>query len=166
MADAESSEPQNAERLGVLNTPGSDIADTHFDELERSILYISRIFFVAWSTPGKWSAENAFELAVAIHGETKGLPLAYGVMNAVKAMRISRNSVFKFNNPYCACCKKRVTPCEGHFLNAIHLARRGLHSAAQVEMMILCEGNDASSFAKQIDHLCNRLELMQFHGRQ
>ncbi|MEM7461642.1 MAG: hypothetical protein AAF362_03080 [Pseudomonadota bacterium] len=166
MAGTENSAQQNAEETEIHNTQGSDIVDSHFDELERSILYISRIFFVAWSAPGKCSAENAFELAVAIHGETNGLQIAYGVMNAVKAMRISRNSVFKFNNPYCACCKKRVTECEGHFLNAIHLTRHKLHSAAEVEMMILCEGNDASSFSEQVNNLCNRLELMQFNGRK
>jgi hypothetical protein len=113
-----------------------------FDADERQVLHIARTFFRSFAMPetqawigGVGAALRGFDHAAAPH-------IYVATLGAVQAMRQSRRSVFRFNDPCCPDCADRATDGERLFLGGLRAMRDGAPERAAALATILCEGND------------------------
>lgn len=120
---------------------------------EKALIEIARQFFVAYAEPEKCSWEMAFRIAQFRFGDQFGPVVAIAMLDTLLAMRASRKSMFRYNNPYCEGCSKRLSEFERQLFLTIHFRKSENFSAAAVEAMMLCEGNDINEFFSKIDTL-------------
>ncbi|MEM9472715.1 MAG: hypothetical protein AAGA00_12185 [Pseudomonadota bacterium] len=76
-------------------------------------------------------------------------------------MRKSRNSVFQFCNPFCKCCKDRLTQSEANIMDCICAIRGGEAGKLHLSSMMLCEGNNDTNFLASIRDLTSELARLQ-----
>lgn len=127
--------------------PGTaPLEDCGYSAEQVAVLEIMRFFFVAYSDPGRHAWETAFSHARKAFGETRGPVMAAKVLEMVQAMRYSRKSVFRFSNPYCECCRLRISNSERHMLDAVCALRRGDTVGARANALVLCEGFETDGF--------------------
>ena len=72
----------------------------------------------------------------------QGAGFAMKVFEAMKAVRTTRKSTFTFSSPTCPGCSEILTEHERRMLLALAAIRVGKIGVAQLELMMLCEGND------------------------
>ncbi|MEL6734315.1 MAG: hypothetical protein AAFO98_00315 [Pseudomonadota bacterium] len=143
-----------------------DIEDLHFDETERFVLSLIRQFCLAYTQSPHPLWECAFDFACHNKGPKEGPAIAYAVLNVMRTMREARKSTFRYNNPGCSCCRKRVSNCERLLLNAFHLTRHGDRSSAQMELLMLCEGHDTRSVLTAMEQLTSLVGSLGFSDHQ
>jgi len=129
-----------------------------YSPVQIAILEIMRFYFVAYADPQRNAWEMAFEHGQRVFGTTRGPVMAARVLDVVQAMRFSRKSTFRFSNPYCECCRKRISNSERHILDAICALDRGDTVGAMASALVLCEGFDTEPFldaAKKLSATCS-----------
>jgi len=139
-----------------------NLEDLHFDETERFVLSLVRQFCLSYTQSKRPLWESAFDMAYHKEGPTKGPSIAYATLNVMRTMREARSSTFRYNNPACPCCRKRVSHCERLLLNALHMTRRGERSSAQMELLMLCEGHETQRVLGAIGELADYVGLVRF----
>ncbi|MCH2168977.1 MAG: hypothetical protein MK107_14740 [Oceanicola sp.] len=117
---------------------------------EQITLTLSRLFFQSFSEPSKCTWLTAFAEAEARFGHVMGPQVLARLLAALQAVRHARRSVFMFNNPDCPGCSRIVTEHERRLMMAIHLLRKGDSGRAQLEVMMLCEGNNVDHVMRAI----------------
>ncbi|MCY4335857.1 MAG: hypothetical protein OXC60_14460 [Litoreibacter sp.] len=134
---------QNTSDCGrSAKTNETPLASLGLDAQELICLDIARLFFNSFSVPGRHEWIRAFEVAEFGFDQREGPEIAMLVMKLLRAIRGSRKSVFMYSNRDCPCCRVIATEHERRFISALSQARRGHEKRAQLEMMLLCEGNE------------------------
>ncbi|MEO0637941.1 MAG: hypothetical protein AAFY73_15020, partial [Pseudomonadota bacterium] len=93
--------------------------------------------------------------AEATYGELSGGVFANKALRYVQAMRLSRVNIFRFSNPFCACCQDKLTEHERLFISALGCVRDEAWSEASTHAMILCEGHSTSAMLDAAERLCD-----------
>lgn len=122
------------------------LVDAGFDQVEHSILEICRFFFQTFAQPTCQSWLHALQRADHVFDPEHSAQTAFSILAMVQAMRASRKSSFRFNNPYCPGCAQLLTEHERQFMGVFRGLRAGHLSEAQTHAMLLCEGHDTTAF--------------------
>ncbi|MEM0898722.1 MAG: hypothetical protein AAGI92_02090 [Pseudomonadota bacterium] len=127
---------------------------THaLSEDQRVVLSVMRLYFMSYATPHMTCWENGIEAAVSAYGSHKGPRIAYCCLTAVQKMRTSRKNAFNFCNPFCECCRKRMSQHEAQFLQILQALEDRQHGRVELTAMMLCEGNECSEFIAALREL-------------
>lgn len=125
---------------------------------EQIALTLARYFFEAFSEPRSMAWLNAFAEAEARFGFVLGPQVAARMTATLQAVRHARRSDFMYNKASCPGCSTIVTEHERRLMMGIHLMRKGDLGRAQLEVMMLCEGNNVdhvlqaiSAFGRSLD---------------
>lgn len=124
-------------------------------------LDIARLFFNSFSAPGRHDWIRAFDVAEFSFNQREGPEVAMLVMKLLRSLRGSRKSVFMYSNRDCPCCRGITTEHERRLITALSHARRGHEKRAQLEMMLLCEGNDTEEVMAWLRELSLALPSLQ-----
>ncbi|MEM1075017.1 MAG: hypothetical protein AAGI36_11200, partial [Pseudomonadota bacterium] len=130
----------------ALSEKDTVIADTDFDTTEHAVLGTARYFWQTFATPEAQAWLFAFQFAEQNLTSEVGLD----VLAAVQAMRMSRSSAFRFNNPMCEGCSTILSEHERQFMNVFRAVRENRRGAAKTHAMILCEGNATDTFIERM----------------
>ncbi|MBT8155186.1 hypothetical protein KMP13_15180 [Epibacterium ulvae] len=114
------------------------------DRDEVTCIQIARYYFNTFSNPHSQTWMRAFSTAEEHFDYSNGPVIASLVARVLDAVRQSRRSCFMFNNPACANCADILTEHERRLLTALSSLRRGGVERAELELMMLCEGNDTA----------------------
>ena len=117
------------------------IEDAGLDPFEKATLKIFMFFIQTFSCPASQSWMYAMDVARQACGD-QGAGFAMKVFEAMKAVRTTRKSTFTFSSPTCPGCSEILTEHERRMLLALAAIRVGKIGVAQLELMMLCEGND------------------------
>ena len=132
---------------------GTDVDQTPFDEFERDILQIARLFFKAFDHPESFTWVNAFYFAELKFHAPYGATIANAVLMSINAMRIVRGSGFNYLDSNCQTCKKYITAEERYFIGTLHNIRLKNRSAVKMNAMLLCQGSADISFTEAMGRL-------------
>lgn len=117
------------------------IGDLDLVPQEYAILMASRYYFASFAQPAdhSWMAvilgsQDFFP--VGAHAE-----IVRAVLAMVQDIRLSRRSTLRFSNPHCRHCAGVVTAEERHLVLMIRALASSATSKAQMNAMMLCEGN-------------------------
>lgn len=110
------------------------------------MLEIMRFFFVAYTDPQSNAWEMAFSRASNRFGPSRGPVIVAMILEMVQAMRCSRKSILHFSNPWCACCRDRISGSEKHIMETVRAFDRGDPVTARANALVLCEGHDTGPF--------------------
>lgn len=127
----------------------ADCLDRH----QQNFILIVRCYFMSYTVPQSCSWELGVETAVHAYGSDRGPQIAWACLKCVQEMRTSRKTTFKFCNPFCKCCRNRLTQHEQHLVESFDYARRGADGALSLTSMMLCEGNDDKEFVRSLHAL-------------
>jgi len=130
-----------------------DVDQTPFDEFERDILQIARLFFKAFDNPESHAWVNAFYFAELRLHAPYGATIANAVLMSINAMRIVRSSGFNYLDPNCQTCKKYITDEERYFIGTLHNIRLKRRSAVKMNAMLLCQGSVDIGFTEAMGRL-------------
>lgn len=122
--------------------PENLLENIGLDESDKALLHIARRYFLSYANPTYPHWESAFDLAIQLFGADQGPGIAVALLNVVRAMRNARSTTFRFTNPLCPDCAPNISDGERLLFRAIQFIRCGDRSRAQIEALILCEGND------------------------
>lgn len=120
--------------------------EARFDALESALLDIARLYWQTFAAPGSQSWIRALKQAQQQFGPSRGGEVGLMILAVVQAMRTSRSSCFRFNNPDCRFCAAIVSEHERQFMNVFRAVRGGHIGPARTHAMILCEGNNTDAF--------------------
>ena len=120
------------------------LAASGADMDEMTCIQLARHFFCAFSLPASQAWMTAFSLAEAHFDYKNGPAIASLVSRVLDAVRRSRRSGFHYNSPNCEKCSAILTEHERRLLDALMMVRRGRLKRAELELMMLCEGNDTA----------------------
>ena len=133
------------------------LRDAGFRDDEEAVLHIARRYCASYTRPKRPYWEDAIDVAVARFGDFHGPAIAVATLNVLRRLRPSRKSVFRFNNPYCDSCSKKLTECERRLMQTLHCVRCNDQSGAVIEAMILCEGRETEPFIEEVGRLSSAL---------
>lgn len=108
---------------------------------EIAVLRIARLYFMSFTGCGDTAWIGAGTEAQAEFGESRGSLVAARVLGMLTAIRTPRRTVFVYNAPTCAFCCTILTEHERRMMTALRAVRTGEIGRAQVEILMLCEGN-------------------------
>ncbi|PRY92891.1 hypothetical protein BCF33_1754 [Hasllibacter halocynthiae] len=128
-----------------------------FDAAERDVLTIARHYFRSFAMPGTQSWIGGIGAALAAFDHDRAPGLAVAAVAAVQAMRQARASTFRFNDPCCPDCARRITRHEKAWLGALAAMRERAHERASGHAVILCEGADHAAFLRAMAVLAGHL---------
>lgn len=120
------------------------LATSGADQDEVTCLQVARHLFCAFTMPASQAWMTAFSLAEAHFDYKNGPAIASLVARVLDAVRRSRRSGFHYNSPNCEKCSAILTEHERRLLDALMMVRRGRLERAELELMMLCEGNDTA----------------------
>lgn len=135
----------------------SRLCDAGFRDEEQAVLHIVRRYCASYARTSRPYWEDAIDVAIANFGDFHGPAVAVAALNVLRKMRPYRKSVFRFNNPYCKECSKKLTECERLLIQTLHCVRHNDQSGAAVEALMLCEGNETGPFIDEVGRLSNAL---------
>ena len=118
-----------------------NIEDMGLTLSEVAVLRIARLYFMSFSGYSDTAWIGAGTEAQAVFGEVRGSLVAAGVLGMLNAIRRSRRSTFIYNSPICAFCCTILTEHERRMMTALRAMRTHEIGRAQVEILMLCEGN-------------------------
>jgi len=122
--------------------------------VEQNLLLVARHYFMSYANPGTLYWEVATDVCRDRFGQVAGPQIAVALLNVLRAMRGSRKTIFKFTNPFCKVCSTKTSDCERLLVCAIAHTRNGNKSAAAMDALMLCEGNDTGETMGAIEELC------------
>lgn len=128
-----------------------------FDEDERRVLRIARMFFRSFACPESQSWIAGVGAALEGFDHRVGPHVYVATLGAVQAMRQSRRSVFQFNDPGCVECALCVTDNERLFLGALRAMRDAAPERAAGLAMVLCEGNETGPWLVALKTLATQI---------
>lgn len=124
---------------------------------QTNALSIMRCYFLSYTNPRSCAWELGMETAVRAYGSERGPNVAWACLKCVQEMRVSRKTTFNFCNPFCKCCRQRLTQHEQYLVESIDHASQGAVGSLSLTAMMLCEGNENFGF---IDSLYGLNEVM------
>lgn len=127
------------------------------DPRDAAVLSIARHFFQSFAHPPSEGWVRAFAHADRAFGEARGAIVASAVLHSVQRMREARRSCFRFSNPDCVHCAEALSESERHFIGAFRAITDSHLSEAYGHALILCEGNDADPFLRQLQALSDQI---------
>lgn len=133
------------------------VEDVGLDKTERNILQSIRLIATSYASPESQAWEWALDHLYEAFDQVDGPIIAYALTNVMRAMRRSRKSTFRFNNPFCPCCVHEVTAMEKHLMKAVQGARMGHAIVVHTETMMLCEGHSTEALILALDQLVDVL---------
>lgn len=152
--------PHKDEPRGCDGTPSDKeqlVAAQGYTTDERAVLAIARHYFLTFAEPGSHAWMRAQMLACCSFDAIHGLLIADAVLGCVREMRLARGSSFRFSNPDCPGCARILCECERQLMSLVIAIRHGRPSAAHVNAMMLCEGNDAEGLMEAVESLVEAL---------
>ncbi|MEM9872989.1 MAG: hypothetical protein AAF822_17275 [Pseudomonadota bacterium] len=129
------------------------ISEAEYDEIETTILEVARYYWQTFAIPESQSWLFALQRSESRFPGPNGAEVGLETLAAVQAMRMSRSSCFRFNNPSCAHCARIVSEHERQFMNIFQAVRAGRMGPARTHAMILCEGNDTDKLILRMQAL-------------
>lgn len=117
------------------------------------VLQILRLYLQSVAEPGSLAWMAALAGAEEAYDRTYGPQIAVRVLTVMQRVRVSRRSVFDFNSPVCPTCSQIVSEHERRFMIALDCAGDGRLGQAQMELIMLCEGNDVDEALSAMDDL-------------
>ena len=120
---------------------------------ERDMLKIFRYFLLAFASGSQSHWETAMSIAKGEHGLEKGRDVGFAMLRVLQAVRDARENPFIFINPGCEKCALNLLDCERYLMEAIKSLFEGRISAANVPLLLLCEGSDTKAVKCAIDKL-------------
>ncbi|WP_421724417.1 hypothetical protein [Bauldia sp.] len=133
--------------------PGTTVAELNLSIEVIAILNTARRYCMSFSNASRLYWEDAIDVAVAEFGDARGPEIAVAVLNVPRKMRSARRSNFIFYSPYCPACSAKVTPDEERLIRTIQATRLGQSGSAEIDAMILCEGNGTHQFLQAVKRL-------------
>jgi hypothetical protein len=137
------------------------LTDAGFDQVETLCLTLARLFFVTFATPASQSWMRAFQEAEQALPDLDGRSIGFQVLDVLKAIRSSRRSVFMYSNPDCPGCQRIVTEHEFRLISALSALRRDQKQYAQMQLMLLCEGNPTGVALSRMAQLARALPCVE-----
>ncbi len=131
------------------------------EQCEIACIHIARYFFCNFSHPQSQSWSRAFSFAEEEFDYSNGPVIASLVSKVLHAVRRSRRSTFTYNSPSCDNCARILTEHERRLLRALCEIRRDRLERANLELMLLCEGNDCSAVTLWLRELALALPALQ-----
>lgn len=119
---------------------------TPFDQIERDVLQMARMYFLSFHKPESQAWVNAFYSAEQRFGMPYGATIGNAVLMAVNSMRSARSAGFSYRDPKCPTCREFITNEERYFVSALHDIRQRNRSGAKMNAMLLCQGADDQQF--------------------
>lgn len=129
------------------------LGEAGYNDVEDAILEISRYFFQTFAIPEAQSWLTGMQRAESRFAGAAGPGIAFDILAAVQAMRMSRVSPFRFNNPSCPGCSAIVSEHERQFVGVYRAVRRGHRGEAQMHALLLCEGNATACLMRRMEAL-------------
>ena len=124
---------------------------------ERAVLQLLRHYCVSYSSPESQDWEVALAEGRRVFGSLVGAQIAVSVHDVLCAMRVARKSMFLFTNPYCSCCRNKISRDELRLLRIIQTVRGRASYSLRAEAMILCEGFNAEPLLEAVARLSDYL---------
>ncbi|MBO6919202.1 MAG: hypothetical protein JJ858_12275 [Rhizobiaceae bacterium] len=78
------------------------------------------------------------------YGLEAGREIGFAMLRVLQSVREARSNSFLFIHPGCEKCAQSLLDCERYLMQAIRSVFEGDTSAAQVPLLLLCEGADTS----------------------
>ncbi|MEM0937099.1 MAG: hypothetical protein AAF646_09340 [Pseudomonadota bacterium] len=159
------------EPCGRCTSPkDTTLADAKYDLIEVTILEVARHYWQTFAMPETQSWLRALQCAETRFPGPHGGEIALETLATVQAMRVSRTSNFRFNNPNCPCCSQVVGEHERQFMSVFQAVRSNRVGLARTFAMLLCEGNNTDRFlmrmaalAKTVDPGVSSDAVEEFH---
>lgn len=142
-------------RAAVNDDRPQTISAARFNFLQRSTLMVSRCYFLSFAEPHSQAWEFGLQRAEALFGPSLGGMFGSKVLAYVQGMRGARRNAFSFANPFCECCRDRLTEHERLFISALGCVQREELSQARLHSLILCEGHSTDAMLDAADRLCD-----------
>lgn len=138
--------------------------DAKFDYAEDHILTIARFFFQSFACPQSHAWLKASDIAQTAFGDELGPVIAARLVDVLRSVRGARRSVFHFNSPVCEGCAHIVSEHERRLMGALQAVRRGNAGREQMELMMLCEGNNITQSVGAMTRLSLMLPMVQLQA--
>ncbi|WP_299970321.1 hypothetical protein [uncultured Roseobacter sp.] len=133
------------------------VENAGLDAREIACLGILRLFISTFAEPKSQNWMRALGQADDAFGIVEGPVIARRLILLLQAVRCSRRSVFMFSNPDCDGCARVLTEHERRLISAIQSFRLGRPEQAQLQLMMLCEGN---STRLALDRLADLMKVL------
>lgn len=137
----------------VLSNGERFLSDLGLSARETTILQISRCFFQSFAVPASHGWLQAHRVAAAELPERIGPSVMCATLDMVQGLRVSRRSIFRFSNPYCAACARILTPHERLMMATLSAQIEGRCDEARAHATLLCEGNGMEEFLDKSERL-------------
>lgn len=125
---------------------------------DSAVIHVARHFFRTFSAPQSQAWMQAFAFADTAFAGREPAVVTLAILKAVQSMGAARRSGFNFAAFDCDICSPKLTEHERQFVSVIMDLRRGRKGCAHVNAMMLCEGNDLTSFLSAMRELLTLLE--------
>jgi hypothetical protein len=133
------------------------VSELQLNEHEQALLCIVRLFLHSFTYPESQSWVIALSEAEKSFGEKTGNMIASRALKTLRAIRFARRANFAFNSATCPGCSVIATEQERHMMGSLAAIRRGDIGFAQMELMILCEGNQVDKVLEAMRALAQLL---------
>ncbi|MCV0425716.1 MAG: hypothetical protein K5905_09595 [Roseibium sp.] len=159
----------NEQEMGGRRSPAANeaksrrvsISDAGLSHAERIVLRSLRLICLSYANPGCFTWENAFETCSKSFGPIYGPQLGVATMNAMRSLRTTRATSFRFTNPDCPCCRETLAEHEVQFMNLLKAERNGGGLTAQTNALMLCEGTHSRPFLQAMKELAGMLNNLE-----
>jgi hypothetical protein len=138
------------------------VAGSRLDAFEQASLGVMRFMASSLATPQSQHWREALHLAAHAWGPVQVPALAFGLLNVLDAMRMTRKPMFRFSNPACPECRLRLSQHERQLMFCIAHARRNRRTALNADATILCCGEDPTMFVQAVDRFVAGFGLKVF----
>lgn len=126
---------------------------TAYDQFERDVLQIARMFFLSFHRAESHAWVNAFYTAEKRFNAPYGATIANAILMVVNTMRAARVGGFSYRDPNCETCREYITDEERYLIGTLHDVRQRNRSGAKMNAMLLCQGEDDQAFMDSISRL-------------
>ncbi|MEO0752406.1 MAG: hypothetical protein AAFY25_11450 [Pseudomonadota bacterium] len=123
------------------------------DYAKNAIPEVARCFWQTFAMPQTQAWLMALQLAKHRFRGQRGGAIGLEILATVQAMRHSRVSCFRFNNPACNSCAAFVSEHERQFMSVFRAVPNKPEGPARSHAMLLCEGNDTELLIERMTEL-------------
>lgn len=131
---------------------------------ERDMLKIFRYFLLAFTEGSQTHWETAMSISRGEHGLDAGRDVGFAILRVLQSVREARSNAFLFIHPGCDKCATGLLDCERYLMHAINCVFKNDLSAAQVSLILLCEGTDTKAVIGRIKELADYINLIDKIG--
>lgn len=124
-----------------------------YERIDVAVLDVMRRIFVGHAAEQTDGLATAAAVSEWHFGPQFGKTWVVALNAYIDALRRNRRSPFRFSNPSCACCQRRVTKAESQLLFVIHAVRRGDFADALSEAIDVCEDLHDDDFLEEAGRL-------------